>query len=63
MVVWERADGQGLIQVSDELYEQACALGLGVPSVAWSDDAMLDFIEDPEAFAKKHLPESVQAAK
>ena len=52
MIVWDRADGEGLIQVSDELYEQACALGHGIPSVAWSDDQMLDFIKDPKAFAK-----------
>lgn len=54
MVFWFRADGQGQICLSDKMYKQACDLGLGIPSVAWSDSDVLDFVKDPGAFTKKY---------
>jgi len=54
MIFWERADGKGMIKISDEKYQEALDLGWGCPSVAWSDDEVLEFLEDPEAF-KEHM--------
>ena len=53
MICWERSDGQGMIRISDEKYQEALDLGCGVPSVAWSDDEVLAFLEDPQAFRER----------
>lgn len=53
MICWERTDGKGMIRISDEKYQEALDLGRGVPSVAWGDGEVLEFLEDPEAFKER----------
>jgi hypothetical protein len=46
-------DGEGMMEIPDDIYEEACAAGLGIPSVAWGDDEMQLFMDDREEFYRQ----------
>jgi len=41
--------------MTDEQHEEACSLGLGVPSVNWEDEAIELWISNPEQFKKEYI--------
>ena len=54
MICWMKSDGEGMMmEIPDNIYEEALDAGLGVPSVAWSDETMQLFMDDREEFNRQ----------
>jgi hypothetical protein len=53
MIVWMKRDDSGMMEIPDDIYKEACDAGLGVPSVAWSDEDMQLFMDDREEFNRR----------